>query len=107
MEYQLSNIEVFFMFVFFRFIFDDFEKHNVDINHAVMHHGVKFPLSSVIINNKNGSRTIIHANMGWPELTLEDLKQLNLQLYSWIHFEVRPLLLFFFFLFKCLKQLSY
>ncbi|XP_067009276.2 ketohexokinase [Anabrus simplex] len=48
-----------------------------------------FPNSSVIVNNQNGSRTIMHFRKNWPEVTLEDFKKLDLSQYSWVHFEGR------------------
>jgi ketohexokinase len=49
------------------------------------------PTSVVIINQTNGSRTIIHSNKNLPELTLDNFKKLDLSRYSWIHFEVSSL----------------
>ena len=47
------------------------------------------PNSVVITNVTSGSRTIIHTNLGLPELTLEDFKRLDLENYSWVHLEGR------------------
>ena len=47
------------------------------------------PNSVVISNVTSGSRTIIHTNLGLPELTLEDFKKLDLEKYSWVHLEGR------------------
>ena len=47
------------------------------------------PNSVVISNVTSGSRTIIHTNLGLPELTLEDFKRLDLENYSWVHLEGR------------------
>ena len=47
------------------------------------------PNSVVISNVTSGSRTIIHTNLGLPELTLEDFKKLDLENYSWVHLEGR------------------
>ena len=47
------------------------------------------PNSVVISNVTSGSRTIIHTNLGLPELALEDFKKLDLENYSWVHLEGR------------------
>ncbi|XP_071553783.1 ketohexokinase isoform X2 [Temnothorax nylanderi] len=47
------------------------------------------PVATVILNSSNGSRTCVYHNQGLPELTLEIFEQLNLEEYSWIHFEGR------------------
>ncbi|KAL1124539.1 hypothetical protein AAG570_001165, partial [Ranatra chinensis] len=75
--------------VFWQFIKKDFEKYSIDIQHCIMHENKEFPLSTVIINLKNGSRTIVHSNKQWPEITFEDFIKLNMSDYSWIHFEGR------------------
>ena len=43
----------------------------------------------MISNVTSGSRTIIHTNLGLPELALEDFKKLDLENYSWVHLEGR------------------
>ncbi|XP_067008633.2 ketohexokinase [Anabrus simplex] len=48
-----------------------------------------FPNTTIIINDVNGSRTILHFARKWPEITLEDFKKVDLSEYSWIHFEGR------------------
>ena len=45
------------------------------------------PVSSIILSLDTGSRTIVYHNC-LPELTLKNFEQLNLEEYSWIHFEV-------------------
>ena len=47
------------------------------------------PNSVVISNKTSGSRTIIHTNLGLPELSLEHFTKLDLQKFSWIHLEGR------------------
>ena len=41
------------------------------------------PNSVVISNTTTGSRTIIHTNLGLPELSLHDFKNINLADYRW------------------------
>jgi len=51
---------------------------------------VKAGVSAVICSLETGSRTIIHCNGALPELSYDQFKQnINLNNYSWIHFEVR------------------
>ena len=53
------------------------------------HAGFLCPNSSIIVNESTGSRTIIHTNKDLPEPTPEEFEALDLDLYSWIHFEGR------------------
>lgn len=46
------------------------------------------PVSSIWLNEQNGSRTIVHYR-DLPELQLPQLQQLNPEDYHWIHFEGR------------------
>jgi len=46
------------------------------------------PVATIILSSSTGSRTIVYHNQGLPELTLKNFEQLNLEEYSWIHFEV-------------------
>lgn len=73
---------------YFRFTKRDFQTHNINIENAVTYHNQVCPFSTVLINEKNGSRTIIHSNKNMPELKLSDFRKLDLNQYSWIHFEV-------------------
>lgn len=75
--------------IFTEYAKEDFKKDNICIDHCVFHNGCEFPLSTVLINAANGSRTIIHSNKNLPELTLENFKALDLSKYRWIHFEGR------------------
>lgn len=73
------------------FIEEDLIRHEIDFTHCPKHKGHNSPNSYIILNSNSGSRTILHTNLGLPELTSEDfkasMKPLN---YSWIHFEGRP-----------------
>ncbi|XP_026678552.1 uncharacterized protein LOC103508031 [Diaphorina citri] len=74
---------------FFSYVESDFRDLNISCDNCIVHEGCDFPLSSVIINKENGSRTIIHSNRNLPELTAEDFHKLDLSKYCWIHFEGR------------------
>ncbi|KAI5754610.1 hypothetical protein M8J77_009992 [Diaphorina citri] len=75
--------------VFADYVESDFRDLNISCDNCIVHEGCDFPLSSVIINKENGSRTIIHSNRNLPELTAEDFHKLDLSKYCWIHFEGR------------------
>ncbi|CBY30849.1 unnamed protein product [Oikopleura dioica] len=47
------------------------------------------PSSIILLNNENGTRTIVHHRGRMPEITAEDFKKLDLSKYNWIHFEGR------------------
>lgn len=63
----------------------------------VMPSGYRCPVSTVILSLSTGSRTIVHHRANLPDLTLAVFEALDLEEYSWIHFEVRPLRSLFFF----------
>ena len=46
------------------------------------------PNSFIILNS--GTRTILHTNLGLPELTESDFESVQVSDYAWIHFEGRP-----------------
>ena len=75
----------------FSVIMEDFKTSNIIIDNCVYYDTCDAPTSVVIINQSNGSRTIIHCNNNLPELTLDDFKKLDLSQYSWIHFEASSL----------------
>lgn len=45
-----------------RFLVEDFKSHDINIDHCIYHEGLSCPLSVVILNVENGSRTILHTN---------------------------------------------
>ncbi|XP_046383268.1 ketohexokinase-like [Ischnura elegans] len=78
------------------FIKRDFESNGICIDHCPTRKACdeksfldSFPVSTVLINSKNGSRTIIHSKGDIPEITVENFKDVNFSDYSWIHFEGR------------------
>ncbi|KAG1699329.1 Ketohexokinase [Nymphon striatum] len=72
-----------------RYVEEDFKSLGINMDHCVYLERNDFPTSCVLINAKNGSRTIMHHNKNWHEPTFEDFKRLDLFKYSWIHFEGR------------------
>ncbi|KAI0240871.1 Ketohexokinase [Lamellibrachia satsuma] len=74
------------------FLKSAFHKYDIDNSHCVYYEDCHTPVSIAIINEQNGSRTILHSNKDLPELTLKDFQTaVDLNKYKWIHFEGRPL----------------
>ncbi|GBM09205.1 Ketohexokinase [Araneus ventricosus] len=73
-----------------QFMKKNFEEHGIPIENCRFYEEYESPTSTVWINLQNGSRTIVHSNKNMPEVSFEDFKLLNLNNYSWIHFECRP-----------------
>lgn len=73
------------------FIETDLAWHNIAFLHCPKHAGsCKSPNSYIILNAKSGSRTILHTNLGLPELEYSDFENIQADAYSWVHFEGRP-----------------
>lgn len=73
----------------FKFVLDDLMKRDICIDNCVYYKNCEVPLSSVILSEKTGSRTILHSNPTLPYLKYSDFQKLNLENYKWIHFEGR------------------
>ncbi|XP_046471158.1 ketohexokinase isoform X1 [Neodiprion pinetum] len=71
------------------FLQDDMRKCKINFAHCPTVEGFGCPTSTVILSLNSGSRTILHYNPNLPELSLENFEKLNLEEYSWIHFEGR------------------
>ena len=73
------------------FIETDLADHNIAFQHCPKHERSKSPNSYIMLNAKSGSRTILHTNLGLPELTLVDFHRVkDISKYAWVHFEGRP-----------------
>ena len=72
------------------FIQSDLESLDIKHDQCPKHKGYKSPNSYIIVNAKTGTRTILHTNLGLPELNVSNFKQIDFKAYSWIHFEGRP-----------------
>ena len=73
------------------FIETDLTEHNVDFNHCPKYQDHKSPNSYIILNGNTGTRTILHTNLGLPELKFENFKNFNnINEFGWVHFEGRP-----------------
>nr|CAB3258508.1 ketohexokinase [Phallusia mammillata] len=71
------------------FVKAEMEDCGVGMQNVVNFTDKSLPFSCVILNKTKGSRTILHNNEGVTEPTFEDICRLNLDEYSWIHFEGR------------------
>ncbi|BES89239.1 Hypothetical protein NTJ_02046 [Nesidiocoris tenuis] len=76
--------------LFWEYAKRDFEKYGIDVSKCIIREGrYDFPLSTVITNAQNGSRTIIHSNKNLPETTADEFLAIDISQHSWIHFEGR------------------
>ncbi|XP_031634393.1 ketohexokinase-like [Contarinia nasturtii] len=73
----------------FSFLIEDCRDRGIVIDHCVYHTTPIAPFSSVILNEINGSRTIIHSNPNMPILSADDFSKIPYERYKWIHFEAR------------------
>lgn len=67
-------------------------KHKIDFSHCPIIEDAGCPTSVVLLSMSTGSRTIIHHSQSNTEITLQDFEKLNLEDYSWVHFEVSSMI---------------
>jgi len=79
---SLTNLKM------FEFVLADITSRKINYKHCP-YHNAEAPLSSIILNESTGSRTIVHSNPNMPSLTYDDFKKVNLNDYGWINFEAR------------------
>ncbi|XP_061388866.1 ketohexokinase-like [Musca vetustissima] len=72
----------------FAFLYEDCRRRNISIENCPTT-DMDPPFSSIILVKSKGTRTIVHSNPGFPILTFDDFKKINLSNYTWIHFEGR------------------
>lgn len=66
----------------------DLRSHHIDFTACKrLAHG-KMPTSYITLNQKTGSRTIVH-HRDCPEFSFEDFSNIDLALFDWVHFEGR------------------
>uniref|UniRef100_A0A0K8S602 Carbohydrate kinase PfkB domain-containing protein n=1 Tax=Lygus hesperus TaxID=30085 RepID=A0A0K8S602_LYGHE len=76
--------------LFWKYAKENFDFYNIDTSHCVTYDGsYEFPLSTVIVNAQNGSRTIVHSNKNLPEIRADDFSKVDLSQFGWIHIEGR------------------
>jgi ketohexokinase len=71
-----------------RRVLDDLARHAIDVSHCRVEPAGKVPTSYVALNQRTGSRTIIHYR-DLPELGFEDFVKIDLTSFHWLHFEGR------------------
>ncbi|XP_013115488.1 ketohexokinase [Stomoxys calcitrans] len=72
----------------FGFLYDDCRQRQIIIKNCP-NIDMDPPFSSIILAQSKGTRTIVHSNPGFPILTFEHFKKIDLSSYAWIHFEGR------------------
>jgi len=70
------------------FLQNDMRKYKIDFTHCPIIENIGCPTATIILSLNTATRTIVYHNQKLPELTLKTFKLLNLEEYSWIHFEV-------------------
>jgi len=69
-------------------IIDDLDKYRINHQYAKTYSTGKVPTSYILLNESNGSRSIVHYR-DLPELSYKDFKEIPLEGFDWIHFEGR------------------
>ncbi|XP_062934290.1 ketohexokinase isoform X3 [Cynocephalus volans] len=70
------------------FVLDDLRRYSVDLRYTVFQTTGFVPISTVIINKANGSRTILYSR-NLPDVSAKDFEKVDLTRFKWIHFEGR------------------
>ncbi len=70
------------------YILEDLARHHIDIRHCRRVATGKVPTSYIILNRRNGSRTIVHYR-DLPEFGFGDFDTIELAPFQWVHFEGR------------------
>ncbi|XP_010946808.1 ketohexokinase isoform X5 [Camelus ferus] len=71
------------------FVLDDLRRYAVDLRYTVFQTTGSVPISTVIVNEASGSRTILHAYRNLPDVSAKDFEQVDLTRFKWIHIEGR------------------
>ncbi|XP_047378903.1 ketohexokinase isoform X7 [Sciurus carolinensis] len=71
------------------FVLDDLRRYSVDLRYTVSQTMGSIPISTVIINETSGSRTILHAYRNLPDVSAKDFEKVDLTRFKWIHIEGR------------------
>jgi len=71
-----------------RWILDDLAQHAVSVAHCRVLAQGKVPTSYICLNQRNGSRTIVHYR-DLPEFSFADFARIVLSDFDWLHFEGR------------------
>lgn len=71
------------------FLVADFRQRGVDVSQVAWQSQGDTPCSSCIVNNSNGSRTIILYDTNLPDVSAKDFEKVDLTRFKWIHIEGR------------------
>ncbi|XP_049640169.1 ketohexokinase isoform X1 [Suncus etruscus] len=71
------------------FVLEDLRRFSVDLRYVVHQTTGSVPISTVIINEASGSRTILHAHRNLPDVSATDFAKVDLTRFKWIHIEGR------------------
>ncbi|XP_008160549.2 ketohexokinase isoform X1 [Eptesicus fuscus] len=71
------------------FVLDDLRRYSVDLHYTVFQTTGSVPISTVIVNETSGSRTILHAHRNLPDVSAVDFEKVDLTRFKWIHIEGR------------------
>lgn len=71
------------------FLVADFKQRGVDVSQVAWQRQGDTPCSCCIVNNSNGSRTIILYDTNLPDVSAKDFEKVDLTRFKWIHIEGR------------------
>ncbi|XP_037669039.1 ketohexokinase isoform X4 [Choloepus didactylus] len=71
------------------FLVADFGRRGVDVSQVAWQTRGETPCSCCIVNNSNGSRTIVLYDTNLPDVSAEDFEKVDLTRFKWIHIEGR------------------
>ncbi|XP_020943366.1 ketohexokinase isoform X1 [Sus scrofa] len=74
---------------FWTFVLDDFGRYSVDLCYVVLQSTGSVPISTVVVSEASGSRTILHAHRNLPDVSAKDFEKVDLTRFKWIHIEGR------------------
>ncbi len=72
-------------------ILEDLAQHHIDTSNCRIESQGKVPTSYIILNQRNGSRTIVHYRL-LPEFDFKDFQSIQLNPFDWLHFEGRNII---------------
>ncbi|XP_006162241.1 ketohexokinase isoform X2 [Tupaia chinensis] len=71
------------------FLVADFRRRGVDVSQVAWQSKGETPCSCCIVNNSNGSRTIVLYDTNLPDVSAKDFEKVDLTRFKWIHIEGR------------------
>ncbi|XP_004618986.1 ketohexokinase isoform X2 [Sorex araneus] len=71
------------------FLVADFRRRGVDVSQVAWQSRGETPCSCCIVNNSNGSRTIVLYDTNLPDVSAADFQKVDLTRFKWIHIEGR------------------